>query len=207
MFIMRSFVLILAFWASLYSGAWAQNFEKQPSMNYIKGLAEKVVAIAKASQDETLQDNQVAILLNENLAYDRIARFVLGKHWANATEDEKKEFIDLYAKSLRLAYSRQILSVDLKDVQIDDAFVSPRGQLITVKTNVMDPDSGQLVAIDWRLISAPTGYKIVDVLVEGISVASSQRSEYASIIQRGGGKVEAVLAKLRQDTQNSPQNQ
>jgi phospholipid transport system substrate-binding protein len=75
-----------------------------------------------------------------------------------------------------------------------------------VKTKVVDPDSDQLVAIDWRLFSSAEGYKILDVLVEGISVASSQRSEYASIIQRGGGKVEAVLAKLRQDTQEPVQN-
>jgi phospholipid transport system substrate-binding protein len=175
-------------------------------MAYIKGLSEKVVVIAKKEQDKKIQDDQVATLLNENLAYERIARFVLGKHWANATEAEKKEFVDLYAKSLRLAYSRQILSVDLKDVQVYDAFVSPQGQMVTVKTKVINPDSGQPVAIDWRLIASPEGYNIVDVLVEGISVASSQRSEYASIIQRGGGKVEAVLIKLRQDTQAPVQN-
>jgi phospholipid transport system substrate-binding protein len=203
---MRSFLVVFAFLVCLSSGAWAQSFDKQSSIDYIKGLSEKVVLIAKKEQDKKNQDDQVATLLNENLAYERIARFVLGKHWLNATEGEKKEFLDLYAKSLRLAYSRQILSVDLKDVQVYDAFVSPRGQLITVKTKVTDPGSGQPVAIDWRLISSAEGYKIVDVLVEGISVASSQRSEYASIIQRGGGKVEAVLAKLRQDTQTPVKN-
>jgi phospholipid transport system substrate-binding protein len=203
---MRSFLVIFAFLVCFSSGAWAQSFDKQPSMTYIKGLSEKVVVIAKKEQDKKIQDDQVATLLNENLAYERIARFVLGKHWANATEAEKKEFVDLYAKSLRLAYSRQILSVDLKDVQVYDAFVSPQGQMVTVKTKVINPDSGQPVAIDWRLIASPEGYNIVDVLVEGISVASSQRSEYASIIQRGGGKVEAVLIKLRQDTQAPVQN-
>jgi phospholipid transport system substrate-binding protein len=203
---MRSFLTVLAFFVCFSSGALAQSFDKQPSMAYIKGLSEKVVVIAKKEQDKKIQDDQVATLLNENLAYERIARFVLGKHWANATEAEKKEFVDLYAKSLRLAYSRQILSVDLKDVQVYDAFVSPQGQMVTVKTKVINPDSGQPVAIDWRLIASPEGYKIVDVLVEGISVASSQRSEYASIIQRGGGKVEAVLIKLRQDTQAPVQN-
>lgn len=203
---MRFFWLSLAFLVSWHSGAVAQTFDKQPSMNFIKGLAEKVVVIAKETKDKAPQDDHVAALLNENLAYERIARFVLGKHWANATDAEKKEFIDLYAKSLRLAYSRQILSVDLKDVQVYDAFVAPRGQVVTVKTKVTDPETGQLVAIDWRVISGPEGYTIVDVLVEGISVASSQRSEYASIIQRGGGKVEAVLAKLRQETQAPVQN-
>ena len=203
---MRFFGLLLAFLVCFGSAAWAQSFDKKPSMDYIQGLAEKVVVIAKKEQDKKIQDDQVATLLNENLAYERIARFVLGKHWANATEAEKKEFVDLYAKSLRLAYSRQILSVDLKDVQVYDAFVSPQGQMVTVKTKVINPDSGQPVAIDWRLIASPEGYKIVDVLVEGISVASSQRSEYASIIQRGGGKVEAVLIKLRQDTQAPVQN-
>lgn len=203
---MRVFLVVFGLLVSFSAVTWAQSFDKQPSINYIKGLSEKVVLIAKQESDKKNQDDQVAILLNENLAYERIARFVLGKHWANATEAQKKEFVDLYGKSLRLAYSRQILSVDLKDVQVYDAFVSPRGQMITVKTKVIDPDSGQPVAIDWRLIAAPEGYKIVDVLVEGISVASSQRSEYASIIQRGGGKVEAVLAKLRQDTQTPVQN-
>jgi phospholipid transport system substrate-binding protein len=203
---MRFFGLVLAVLVCFGSAAWAQSFDKKPSMDYIQGLAGKVVVIAKQNKDKAIQDENVAKLLNENLAYERIARFVLGKHWANANEEEKKEFIDLYAKSLRLAYSRQILSVDLKDVQVYDAFVAPRGQLVTVKTKVVDPDSGQRVAIDWRLFSSAEGYKILDVLVEGISVASSQRSEYASIIQRGGGKVEAVLAKLRQDTQSAVQN-
>lgn len=203
----RFFGVFLAVLLSICSGARAQSFDNQPSMTYIQGLAEKVVLIAKQNKDKADQDENVAKLLNENLAYERIARFVLGKHWANASDEEKKEFIDLYAKSLRFAYSRQILSVDLKDVKVYDAFVAPRGQLVTVKTKVTDPNSGQPVAIDWRLFSAPEGgYKILDVLVEGISVASSQRSEYASIIQRGGGKVEAVLAKLRQDTQEPLQN-
>jgi phospholipid transport system substrate-binding protein len=204
---MRSVFFLFLCLVLASSGAWAETFDKKQSMDYIAGLAKKVVVIAKEDTDKKIQDEKVATLLNENLAYERIARFVLGKYWRTAREEQKKEFIDLYAKSLRLAYSRQVLSVDLKDVDVYDALLSPQGELVTVKTKVVDPNSGQPVAIDWRLLSFPEGYKIVDVLIEGISVASSQRSEYASIIQRGGGNVEAVLAKLRQDTQAVPENQ
>ena len=203
---MRSFFTAFVFFVFIASGAWAETFDKQQSMDYISRLAQKVVVIAKEDSDKKIQDDHVAALLNENLAYERIARFVLGKYWRTASDEQKKEFIDLYAKSLRLAYSRQVLSVDLKDVDVYDALLSPQGELVTVKTKIVDPNSGQPVAIDWRLLSFPEGYKIVDVLIEGISVASSQRSEYASIIQRGGGNVEAVLAKLRQDTQAAPEN-
>ena len=90
---MRFFGLVLAFLVCFGSAAWAQSFDKKPSMDYIQGLAGKVVVIAKQNKDKAIQDENVAKLLNENLAYERIARFVLGKHWANANEEEKKEFI------------------------------------------------------------------------------------------------------------------
>ena len=183
------------------NSAWAGTTpdEKAASMDYIKKLAADVYNIATTETDKTIQDQKVAQLLDNNLAYNNIAGFVLGRHWKTATPEEKAEFVKLYSESLRVAYSKQVLSVDLKNVDAYDAIISPTGQLVTVKTKIIDNESKQPVAVDWRITKIDNNFKIIDVLIEGISIASSQRSEYSSVIQRGGGKVEAVLEKLRKN--------
>ena len=56
------------------------------------------------------------------------------------------------------------------------------------------------VRIDWRLVNNNGAYKINDVIVEGISMTATQRSEFASILQRNGGQVRSLIALMRQKT-------
>jgi phospholipid transport system substrate-binding protein len=64
----------------------------------------------------------------------------------------------------------------------------------------MSPGSTAAVRIDWRLVNNNGAYKINDVIVEGISMAVTQRSEFASIVQRNGGQVRSLIALMRQKT-------
>ena len=67
----------------------------------------------------------------------------------------------------------------------------------------MSPGSTAAVRIDWRLVNNNGAYKINDVIVEGISMAVTQRSEFASIVQRNGGQVRSLIALMRQKTASS----
>jgi phospholipid transport system substrate-binding protein len=64
----------------------------------------------------------------------------------------------------------------------------------------MSPGGTAAVRIDWRLVNNNGAYKINDVIVEGISMAVTQRSEFASIVQRNGGQVRSLIALMRQKT-------
>jgi phospholipid transport system substrate-binding protein len=64
----------------------------------------------------------------------------------------------------------------------------------------MSPGGTAAVRIDWRLVNHNGAYKINDVIVEGISMAVTQRSEFASIVQRNGGQVRSLIALMRQKT-------
>ena len=57
--------------------------------------------------------------------------------------------------------------------------------------------------VDWLLTSQNGAYKISDVIVEGVSMAVTQRSEFASVIQRNGGQVEGLITALRQKTEGA----
>jgi phospholipid transport system substrate-binding protein len=56
---------------------------------------------------------------------------------------------------------------------------------------------GPPIEVDWRLEVNDGRYKISDVIVDRVSMALSQRSEFAAIIQRNGGQVSGLLATLR----------
>jgi phospholipid transport system substrate-binding protein len=54
--------------------------------------------------------------------------------------------------------------------------------------------------IDWRLVTENGTYKITDIIVEGISMMTTQRSEFASVVQRNGGQVRGLIAMMREKT-------
>ena len=77
----------------------------------------------------------------------------------------------------------------------------PDGQLVSseiIRTNGQAP-----ARVDWLLTPQGGTYKINDVRVEGVSMATTERSEFASVIQRNGGQVQGLITALRQKTEGA----
>jgi phospholipid transport system substrate-binding protein len=68
---------------------------------------------------------------------------------------------------------------------------------VIVTSEIVRPQ-GPPIAIDWRLVVGDGRYKISDVSIDGVSIALTQRSEFAAIIQRNGGQVAGLLATMRE---------
>ena len=65
-----------------------------------------------------------------------------------------------------------------------------------VHSEIVDPSGKPPVRVDWRLLKPKDEFKIIDVVIEGVSMAITQRQEYASVIQRSGGKLEGLTNAL-----------
>ena len=75
---------------------------------------------------------------------------------------------------------------------------TPAGDSDTmVSTQVVRP-SGPPVNVEWRVRSRDGSHKIIDVVVEGVSMGVTQRSEFASVIQSNGGRIAGLIDALRQ---------
>jgi phospholipid transport system substrate-binding protein len=137
-------------------------------------------------------------LLHEDFDMPAIARFVLGRYWRIATQAEQEEFVRLFAEYATLAYSNRLAQYTGEKLKVTGSRPEPEGSLVTsfiLRTNGSPP-----ARVDWRLSLTDGGYKITDVIVEGISMAVTQRSEFASVIRRHGGQVQGLLTLLRQKT-------
>jgi len=135
-------------------------------------------------------------IFTEGFDVPLIARFVLGRHWRTATEAQREEYTKLFDEFVAQTYARRF--AEFPGVQIKVLSVSKPNedgdQIVSVDGNL--PGKAP-VRMDLRVRPKDGKPKIIDVAIEGVSMAITQRDEFSAVIQRGGGDMEALLANLR----------
>ncbi len=132
-----------------------------------------------------------------------IARFVLGRYWRTASPEEKQEFLKLFDNYVVYVYTARLSDFQGEQFKITGA--RPDQDSMLVSTDVITPGAPQPLRVDWRLINDDGAYKISDVIVDGVSMLVTQRSEFASVIQRHGGQIQGLIDLMRQKTASAAQ--
>ncbi len=130
-------------------------------------------------------------LLNANFDMATIGRFALGRYWKTATPAQQTEYQKLFKTMIVKIYSRRFKDYNGQKLEVTAARAD--GETDVMVSSSIVPPNGQKISVDWRV----RNNKIVDILVEGVSMALTQRSDFASVIQRGGGNVDVLLEHLR----------
>lgn len=137
-------------------------------------------------------------LLREDFDVPGIARFVLGRYWNTATEEQRAEYVKLFEDYIAMAYATRLAEYTGETFKVTGS--RPEADGAIVSSQIIRPGGAAPVKVDWRLTGRNGVYKISDVSVDGISMAVTQRSEFASVIQHNGGQVQGLIAMLRQRT-------
>lgn len=156
----------------------------------------------KVMADESLTGEQreeaFRELLTAGFDVKAISRFVLGRYWRRASESEREEFTGLFEDLIVATYSRKFSDYGGQTLKVE-SIREENEKMAAVASHILR-QSGDPIQIDWRLLRRGESWRIVDVVVEGLSMVLSQRSEYASVIKSDGGKMDGLLAKLREKT-------
>jgi len=137
-------------------------------------------------------------LLTAGFDVKAISRFVLGRYWRRTTEAEREEFMGLFEDLIVATYSRRFSDYSGQTLEVQAIRVENEKKA-AVASRILR-QAGAPIQIDWRLRRRGDSWRIVDVVVEGMSMVLSQRSEYAAVIKSDGGKIRGLLAKLRAKT-------
>ena len=145
-------------------------------------------------------------LFRDDFDVPGLGRFVLGRFWRIFTSSEQQEFLALFENFVVLTYSKTLQ-------EYADGGGSPR-----VISSRPDPDGAIVsseiirgsgpwaghgptlrpIRVDWRLSASDGMYKISDVIIDGLSMAANGRSQLEGVVERNGGRVQAILAVMRQ---------
>jgi phospholipid transport system substrate-binding protein len=137
-------------------------------------------------------------LLREDFDVPGIGRFVLGRYWNTATEEQRAEFVKLFEDYIAMAYATRLAEYTGETFKVTGSRPDADGAIVS--SQIVRPAGAAPVKVDWRLTGRSGAYKISDVTVDGISMAVTQRSEFASVIQHNGGQVQGLITMLREKT-------
>jgi phospholipid transport system substrate-binding protein len=128
-----------------------------------------------------------------------IGRFVLGRYWRTANDKQRAEFLTLFQDMIVATYTNRFSEYKGEQFQVTGSRAD--GDSVLVGTNVTQQKGGPPVKVDWRVLGAPGKFKIVDVIIEGVSMSVTQQQEFGSVIQRNGGQIDGLLATMRERIQ------
>lgn len=163
---------------------------------FIDNLAQEGIGFL-GNKDMSHEERKAAFkkLLGSKFDMQTIGRFALGRHWHTATPEQRKEYLKLFQQMTVEVYSQRFSDYQGQSLKVQGS--RPEGTADILVNSVILQDSGPEVKVDWRVRQKNGTYKVVDVIVEGVSMAVTQRSDFSSVIQRGGGNLEVLLAHLR----------
>jgi phospholipid transport system substrate-binding protein len=140
-------------------------------------------------------------LYQQNFDGPGIARFVLGRYWRSASEQEQQEYLKLFQDYVVFVYGTRLSDFNGERFKVLGSRTDESGTIVS--TDIISPKGDAPIKVDWRLITDHGAFKINDVIIEGISMLVTQRSEFASVIQRHGGQVGELLAMMRERTKTA----
>ncbi len=185
----------VAIWAP---ESFAAEVAASDASQFVRKLGDETIAVL-ATPDATAEQRKARFreLLDEGFAVETIGRFALGRYWRAATPAQRSDYLRLFREFVLETYAGRLGTYAGETLEIIQA--CPLNQNDTmVSTEIQSPD-GPPIRVDYRVRAQPAGLKIIDVFVEGVSLITTQRAEFASVINRTGG-VEGLLELLREHT-------
>ena len=197
----RSFVRTIAVaalgWALTAPVSDASTHDSEAGA-FITSLANEAIEVLR-DESMSLEDREAHFrsVLNEGFALDKIGRFVVGRHWRDMSPDQQLDYQQLYGKWVLKKYSAQLGGYSGQTFQIVKSVVRGENDVF-VRTRIDQPDEGAPIICDWRVREIDGRLKVIDVVIEGISMLVTQRSEFSSVIRQRGvdGLIEALRARV-----------
>ena len=161
---------------------------------FIRVLGDEAVATLRAPGfAEEAREARIRALVSEGFDLSYIGRFALGRYWRQATAEQRSEYLQIFGEYLLKTYMERFGGY--ADVTMAVISERPAGTKdVVVSTQIVRPN-GRSFAADWRVRTTDGRYRIIDVMVEGVSMVVTQRSEFAAVIQRRG--IQGLIDDLR----------
>ena len=168
----------------------------QGAARFVKRLGEEVTAVAA---DTTLtpeqRDQTLRKVLLGGFEVDTIGRIVLGRYWRSATPTQLAEYRRLFAQYLIDRFVNRFVRYGGASIAYTGARSAKRNFAV-IESHITVPGQSS-VSVDWLVRNANDGPRVIDLIVNGLSMAVTQRFEFTAIIESHGGDFEGLLSALR----------
>ena len=167
------------------------------SSNFIDDITNKASDILSSKDTREIKIQELVKIGENSVDIDGIGFYTLGKHRKNLNEDKKVEFKKIFREYFLKSFSTRL--VEYKEAKIVVISEDIKNEKYTiVKSKLLATSNRPEVTIDWRVYTKdPSKPLIRDLIIEGLSLARTQKEEFNSIITNNGGDINALFTTLK----------
>ena len=173
------------------------SFAKNPSdlINEIVDEASKILSSDDPVESKIIKLNDIA---ERSVDIDGIGMYTLGKYRKSISDEEISKYQKLFKSYFLKSFSSRL--VDYTDPKIDVVSEKKVSDNYTIVNSVLAANKGRPeVKIDWRIYTKnPDKPLIRDLMVEGLSLARTQKEEFNSVIQNNNGDINSLFKVLEE---------
>ena len=149
----------------------------------------------KFSKEEKI--TKLKAIAKETVDITGIGFYTLGSYRKNITDDQKKEYVNLFDQYFLKTFSSRLAEYSNPEIEVE-AKKKLNENYTMVSSILISTEQRPEVKIDWRIYTKdPENPKIRDLIIEGLSLVRTQREEFSSIIQGNDGDINALLVVLK----------
>ncbi len=185
--------IIVFFFLNLYSNSIANI-----SSNFIDNITNKASNILSSKDTREIKIQELVKIGENSVDIDGIGFYTLGKHRKSLNDEQKNEFKKIFREYFLKSFSTRL--VEYKEAKIVVISEDIKNEKYTiVKSKLLATSSRPEVSIDWRVYTKdPLKPLIRDLIIEGLSLARTQREEFNSIILNNDGEIKALITSLKE---------
>lgn len=184
------------------SAAQAQT-SPEGAANFLRKVGDETIVLLKDdSRPKAEKEAELRQILDKSIDMKTIGRFALGKTWREIDDDQKERYLGLFRDYVLYSYSKRLLTYAGETFSVVQSKPVRRDALVYTLIN---QPSGQPLKTYWRIRYKDESYHVIDVIVEGISMAVTQRSEFRTVIRQRGVEgffesLESIIGSMHNST-------
>ena len=197
---MKRIALCVAAALLLMQPAYASQADKAGA--YISDLGNKAIAVmSNKALDKAAKQSSLEVLFADNIDFAWVGRFVMGRSWNQATPEQKASYLEAYKNFLTKHYTARFSDYTSGSFKVLSAKQTDSDEFLVSMEIKSDEANAAPVAIDYKIRTAAKGFKVYDIIVEGVSMITTQRSEFGSVLNQSG--IDGLISRLQSKTQTA----
>ena len=192
----KIFVLIFFFF-SYINNSWSQN-----ASEFIGDLTTKASEILSSKLTDEEKIIQLKKIGENTVDIDGVGLYTLGKYRKSLTDTQKKQYKELFKNYFLKSFSNRLVGYTDAKIAVLSEDVKNEKYTIVFSKLIGTSDRPE-VKIDWRVYTKdPENPMVRDLIIEGLSLARTQKEEFNSIIVNNDGNIEALFENLSKFIEN-----
>jgi len=181
--------------------AFAPQAQEQKPDELVKQVTEDVMKAIQSDKQLAAGDKQKALRLAEekilpHVDFDEATRLAVGRSWREASAEQKKQLTGEFRRMLLRTYSNAISAYQGQQMKVLPLHMKAGETDVAVRNQYIKPGQ-KPVQVDYQMHKVGNDWKIYDIIVEGVSLVLTYRSEFDQVVKESGvdGLIKRIAAK------------